>query len=432
MLNHRFISLFGLFIVPLMAANLHYTVYKKTTLSGPTLLIIGGIHGNEPGGYFAPSIFKNNYEITEGNVWIVPNLNFDSIVLNRRGVYGDMNRKFAKISDKDKDYEIVSDIKNLMLEKDVDLILNLHDGHGFYREQNIDNIFNTSAWGQACIIDQQEIEGAKFGKLADIAKRVSKETNIALAEDVHEFNVKNTQTKEKDESMQQSLTYFAIQNNKAAFAVETSKNIIELDLKVYYQLKSIEEFMNIMGIKYTRNFELTQTSISKLLSNYGDISFSKGQIILPLDNLKPIINNFPTNKQKLEYSSSNPLIALIKDKNNFKVMNGNIEVTKIVPQMFDFDNSLTDIKMIVDGQLVSASIGGVIDVKESFRILEQEGYRANIIGFSPQNSDLETNIDIHEEDIMKRFSVDKNEEIFRIEFYKNKKFSGMLFVRFVS
>jgi len=426
MLNYRFISLFGLFIAPLIAANFHYTVYKKTTLSGPTLLIIGGIHGNEPGGYFAPSIFKNNYEILDGNVWIVPNLNFDSIVLNKRGIYGDMNRKFAKISDKDKDYEIVSDIKNLMLEKDVDLILNLHDGHGFYREQNIDNIFNTSAWGQACIIDQQEIEGAKFGKLADIAKRVSKETNIALAEDVHEFNVKNTQTKEKDESMQQSLTYFAIQNKKAAFAVETSKNIIELELK------SIEEFMNIMGIKYTRNFELTQASISRLLSSYGDISFSKGQIILPLDNLKPIINNFPTDKQRLEYSSKNPLIALIKDKNGFKVMNGNIEVTKIVPQMFDFDNSLTDIKMIVDSQQISASIGDIIEVKESFCILEQDGYRANIIGFSPQHNDLETNIDIHEKDIMKRFSIDKNEEVFRIEFYKDKKFSGMLFVRFIS
>lgn len=109
----RLIFLCLLCIATLDAANLHYSLIKKeSSQAGSTLLIIGGIHGDEPGGYFAPMLLAKHYKIESGNVWIVPNLNFDSIVQNKRGVYGDMNRKFAKIEPKDKDLEIVNEIKN--------------------------------------------------------------------------------------------------------------------------------------------------------------------------------------------------------------------------------------------------------------------------------------------------------------------------------
>jgi len=80
------------------SANLHYSLIKKESgKEGSTLLIIGGIHGDEPGGYFAPMLLAKHYKIESGNLWVVPNLNFDSIVKNARGINGDMNRKFAKI-----------------------------------------------------------------------------------------------------------------------------------------------------------------------------------------------------------------------------------------------------------------------------------------------------------------------------------------------
>ncbi|MDD3466398.1 MAG: M99 family carboxypeptidase catalytic domain-containing protein, partial [Campylobacterales bacterium] len=244
--------------VSLSAANLHFTLHKLESGKGDTLLIIGGIHGNEPGGYFAPMLFLSHYKITEGNVWVVPNLNFDSLIQNQRGIYGDMNRKFSVIKNDDKDKQIVEDIKKIMLEPSVSLILNLHDGHGFYRPVAKNDLFNPKAWGQAFIIDQQALGGAKYGNLADIASKVTKKNNVVLQEDVHEFNVKNTETKEKDEAMRQSLTFFAIKNKKPAMAVETSKNISDVPTKVLYQLKSMEEFMQIMNIKYKRDFELNQ------------------------------------------------------------------------------------------------------------------------------------------------------------------------------
>lgn len=426
----KYIFILALFFINLFGANLHYSLFKKNTNVGPTLLVIGGIHGNEPGGYFAPSVLKNHYQINHGNLWIVPNLNFDSIVRNRRGIYKDMNRKFSSVSPKDKDFQIVTDIKNLILNKDVNLVLNLHDGHGFYRERTINKLCNPQAWGQTCIIDQKEIPNIKFGNLAEIAQKVNKETNIDLFEDVHEFNVKNTKSKDKDKAMRQSLTYFAIEHNKPAFAIETSKNITDLDLKVYYQLKSIEEFMKIMGIKYTRDFELTRLNVKNIIKDYGTLEIPSAHISFGLNDLKPVINYFPINKGEIKYSSQNPLVALIKNKNDIKIMNGNIFVTKLIPDYYEVDDTLKDIHIVVDGNETIQQTGNIIDVKDIFKVIQKEGYRTNIIGFSTSKSDLETGIEISRNDIVKRFAIDKKESIYRIEFYRDEKFSGMILVHF--
>jgi hypothetical protein len=424
------ISILVLFFINLFGANLHYSLFKKNTNTGPTLLVIGGIHGDEPGGYFAPSVLKNHYQINYGNLWIVPNLNFDSIVMNRRGIHNDMNRKFLSIDPKDKDYEIVSDIKKLILDKDVDLILNLHDGHGFYRKRTIDELYNPQAWGQTCIIDQKEISNVKYGNLAEIAEQVSKETNIDLVEDVHEFNVKNTKSKDKNEAMRQSLTYFAIEHNKPAFAIETSKNITELDLKVFYQLKSIEKFMQIMGIKFTRDFELKRENIQNIIKDNGILKISNAPISLPLNNLRSVINYFPMSKEKVQYSSENPLIALVKSKNSIKIMNGNIFVTRLIPHYYDVDDSLKEIHIVVDGNETLQQVGALIDVKHSFKVIEKEGYRTNVIGFSTSKNNLETGVEIKRDDMMKRFSIDKKGSIFRVEFYKDEKFCGTILIHF--
>lgn len=60
LVSFLFINLFG--------ANLHFSLHKKTTVLGPTLLVVGGIHGNKPGGYFAPSVLISHYTIDYGNV----------------------------------------------------------------------------------------------------------------------------------------------------------------------------------------------------------------------------------------------------------------------------------------------------------------------------------------------------------------------------
>ena len=106
--------------------------FIKGRLPGPTLLIVGGIQGDEHGGYMAADLYAE-VALKRGNLIVVPRANFFSIVNNTRGANGDMNRKFAKgnkPADSDRYMRVVDLIKDLMNRSD--FFLNLHDGSGFY------------------------------------------------------------------------------------------------------------------------------------------------------------------------------------------------------------------------------------------------------------------------------------------------------------
>ena len=99
-------------------------------------------------------------------------------MMNSRGINGDMNRKFADIDIHDLDYPIVDELKKIITDPQVDLILNLHDGHGFYRKEYKNTIFNPGAWGQTCVIDQGVLDcDHQYKDLNKIASAVSQGLN---------------------------------------------------------------------------------------------------------------------------------------------------------------------------------------------------------------------------------------------------------------
>ena len=418
-------------LICLFASNTPFDLYKKeTNPTQHTLLIVGGIHGDEPGGYFAPAILEKYYKIKSGNLWIVPNLNVDSIMANNRGIYGDMNRKFNVIDKNDNDLLTINRIKEIILEKRVDLILNLHDGFGFYRDIYEDANFNPSAWGQATIIDQDKIDD-KFGNLDEIANQVNKSVNNeGLYQNFHTFGVKNTQTKQKDEQMQQSLTYFAVTHNKPAFAIETSKNITELTYKVIYQLKSIEEFMRIMHIDFERDFDLNNyEEVKSRIFDFGKVKINDN-IALDLSDLKNNIRFVPLKKENNKFDFTHTLAKIKYDDNKYEIYIGNIKVSELHPQIFDISTTNNKVKIIVDNKEIETSFASQIDIKNDFKIVKGD-FRVNIIGFSKDGIDSEDDILIKKSDIQDIYSIDNNKTKYRAEFYKDGKFCGMIVLNFL-
>ncbi|KLE09118.1 hypothetical protein AF80_07750 [Aliarcobacter butzleri L355] len=431
----KFIVVFLLLVINLFAVtNRDFSIYKKEAQTpSHTLLIIGGIHGDEPGAYFAPAFFEKYYKITKGSVWVIPNINGDSIIANQRGIYNDMNRKFSVIEKDDPDYFIIERVKKIILDKKVDLILNLHDGHGFYRETHENAIFNPKAWGQATIIDQDKINGLdKFGDLDKIATQVKNNLNKdKLFQEFHSFGVKNTQTKFKDEQMQLSLTYFAITNNKPAFAIETSKNITDLTEKVIYQLKSIEEFMKIMDIEFQRDFDINNyEEVKKRLFDFGEVKINEN-IAFDLSDTRKILRFIPLKKENNEFKFENALGATKIVDNKYEVYIGNINVTNLFPQIFDVKEYKDSIKIEVDGKVINTKLGEVIDVKNSFKIVKNDFFRVNVIGFSKAGVDSEDDILLKKSDMVDSFSIDTNNKQYRVEFYKDNNFYGMITINFV-
>lgn len=413
-----------------LSANVQL-IKKENNDSNTTLLVIGGIHGNEPGGYFAASVLATHYIITSKNLWIVPNLNQASIRANQRGIHGDMNRKFSIIKDNDKDKKIIDTIKKIIVEKKVSLVLNLHDGHGFYREENQGTVFNPTAWGQTCVIDQCKLQTDQvFGNLNDIALRVKNNVNQQLLQKHHSFNVKNTNTKYEDETMQLSLTYFAVTNNKPAFAIETSKNLSTLSQKVFYQLLAIEEYMKIMGIGFTKDFVLNENEIENIIKDYGTLSLNNN-ILFNLNDIKKSLSYIPIKSEGNEMTLSHPLGEVVQVKDKFIVYIGNKQITTLRPQYFQIvQDCHDDFLFEVDGKKLNFSKASEITVVDNFKVIKSNGYRVNVIGYQKQGLVSETNVNISLKDLNTRFSVDKKHKVYRVEFYVNDKFCFMIMVHF--
>jgi len=406
-------------------------ITKGDSNSSNTLLVVAGIHGNEPGSYFSASLLSQYYTIEKGSVWIIPNLNNASIIKNRRGIFGDMNRKFLHIADNDPEKETIEDLKRIILQKNIGMVLNLHDGHGFYRQKHHSTLFNPNAWGQTCVIDQCHLDNnSTYKRLNAIANKVTQVINNQLLEPSHAFNVKNTKTKFDDEAMQHSLTYFAVTHNKAAFAIETSKNLSKLSQKVYYQLLAIESFMKIMKIEYIRTFDLTLEHIQKLLKSKGKVTIN-GRITLPLKDIKKHLSFIPLQSSKNNFIFSNVLGSVEKSSQGYSLYIGNEKVTSLQVQQFLTVECNSSVEMLIDGKSRSLPFGSVVSVTDNFLVLpSDEERRVNVIGFSRRGIKDESGTKVALSDLVPRYSIDESNSIFRVELYRRDGFCGMILVQF--
>jgi hypothetical protein len=411
-----------------------FDLIKKGQLDNNTLLIVGGIQGDEPGGFMAASLMSTHYKIKKGSVWIVPNLNFYSIIKRSRGPFGDMNRKFANLPKSDPEYKIVQRIKKYITNPNVKLVLNLHDGSGFYRPKYIDKMHQPSKWGQCSVIDQKILPGIK--KYADtytISQKVVEHLNKHLLKKEDIYRTKNTHTRfnntfeEKD--MAKTLTYYAVVNGKSAFGHETSKSL-SVPQRVYYKLLALEKYMDIMGIEYERKFSMNIAGIKQVLNDDISIKFQDTDITIPLKDIRSIQKYFPIKKNGIvKYLPSNPLIKIIKKKNVYTIYYGNRRLTRLKADYIEHLNFNTIVTFNVDGKIVKTKFGDTVNIKDYFTVINGNKFRVNVIGYV-HKSGIETNRKIYKNSFIKRYSITKNSNMYRVEFYKGKKFAGMVLVNY--
>lgn len=281
------------------------------------------------------------------------------------------------------------------------------------------------------MIDQCQLSPEQpYGNLNDIALTIKNRMNKKLIKSHHSFDVKNTKTKFEDEAMQLSLTYFAVTNNKPAFAIETSKNLSSLSEKVFYQLLAIEEFMKIMGIRYERDFELNTENLEIILKKHGNLIINDN-ISLDLNNIKKYLSYIPLKSKDNVFNFSHPLGSFIRYEDRYIIFIGNKRVTTLKAQYFEMESDCPKyFEFRVDNDLKKVKKTSEIYVTDDFKILQNNSIRVNVIGYKSKNSKTEAGIDIAYENIDKRFSIDTSNEIFRVEHYKNNKFCSMNMVHF--
>jgi len=227
-------------------------VYKiKGRKDGKTILIVGGIQGDEPGGFLSADLYSE-LKLEKGNLIVIPRANLKSIILYDRGPDGDMNRQFGDGKNENKMAKVVDVIKEVMAESDV--FLNLHDGWGYHYPEHVDKWRNPKRFGQSIITDANEYK-CQNGKTLDLktpANEVLKNVNAMIHDEkyhLHYFNTKTHDTETKFKDMRKTATYYALRAFCIpAFGIESSKNLPTLEMKVLHHNYSVNEFMKYYGV----------------------------------------------------------------------------------------------------------------------------------------------------------------------------------------
>ncbi|MDR1045670.1 MAG: succinylglutamate desuccinylase/aspartoacylase family protein [Candidatus Adiutrix sp.] len=220
---------------------------------GPTVLIIGGIQGDEAGGFMSADLYVD-LALKKGNLIVVPRANFKSIIQYHRGPDGDMNRKFRGDLDRDPERPIVEALKALMAESD--LVLNLHDGSGYYRHIWESDLANPNRYGQCIIADADVYTHKPSGRiipLKDYAEDVVERINRQIDDPQQKFRFSNHNTEAPDSRHKEqkgSVSYYALTElGIPAFGVETSKQLPSLELKIYQHNLAVNAFLEVFGLE---------------------------------------------------------------------------------------------------------------------------------------------------------------------------------------
>ena len=226
-----------------------YRIYGKEP--GKTLLLIGGIQGDEPGGFLSADHYAD-ISLAKGNLIVVPRANFQSIVLNKRKINEDMNRKFADDPPDNYEKKVVEILKKLIAESDC--LLNLHDGSGFYSEKWEGPDRNPKRFGQSIIADSEIYTVSETGRvieLGNMARMVADEINRDIQDSGLHFHFNNHKTREVatiHKEQRKSATYYALYScGIPAFGIETG-NSLSMETKVRHHNLAINSFMKFFDI----------------------------------------------------------------------------------------------------------------------------------------------------------------------------------------
>lgn len=414
---------------------------------GLTVLIFGGIHGDEPGGYFSSEILSQ-IKLMKGNLIIVPRVNFPSIMLNRREVHGDMNRKFgSKEKPDDPDAEVVKHLKQLM--KEADVFINQHDAYGFHRETYFSKKYNQHCYGQSLIIDCSDFCSKKLKKqinLGDIGQRILERVNQQIKIKKHHFGFwdhNSLDPNTKFPEMKQSATYYALTAHSIpAFGLETSKDLPDLYHKVKYQLLAIKEILHEFGLEFiypAPKINLPVLYWVEFLKNDKEILRINGNTNFRLNPgdrivIKEIFSNYNSGLSAniLNWGNINDMNKefVFEKPTNIQVKKNHLTMGKIYLRNYG-KNSVRQIVLDVNGDKKTIPNWGKIEVQKGhyFKILDTSPnfsqIRFDVRGFNlPPGQQDDSQVKIFPENLIKKYSFKKEGNIFFVKIYNANRFAG--------
>lgn len=144
---------------------------------GPTVMIIGGVHGDEPAGYLAAEIIAT-WEVDRGVLLVLPRACVPAIEANDRFTAGmdDLNMYFPGNASGNATERLAAAIYGVMEEFRPDWVIDLHEAQEFERVQY-------RALGQTIIYPYD-------GLYVEVVDEIIERLNLTIAEELHQYQIK--------------------------------------------------------------------------------------------------------------------------------------------------------------------------------------------------------------------------------------------------
>jgi len=221
--------------------------FLKGEQPGPTIMVQGGIQGDEICGVLTAQSLLGS-RLIKGNLIVVPRANVLSILLRKRGINVDLNRRFDKNYRKFYEDHLAEAIKFLVSLSNG--LIHLHEGSGFYSPIFISELRNPKRYGQSFIIDTSKYKEKIF--LEGTVRPILNGLNSKILNKDYWFKIFNTNTLSpftKYPEQRKSLTYYTLTKlGLPAFAIEVSKDIKDLKWKTTIQLHATQMVLKRLGV----------------------------------------------------------------------------------------------------------------------------------------------------------------------------------------
>ncbi|WP_227376092.1 succinylglutamate desuccinylase/aspartoacylase family protein [Haladaptatus halobius] len=207
-------------------------VFVRKAGDGPTALVVGGMHGDEPSGYRAARDVAK-WRIDGGTLVVLPKANRVAIRKSRReGANGDLNRQFP--TDENPQTTLARAIWNVVSRHDPDVVFDLHGSIGIYG-------YHESSVGQV-------IWPTDAGDASEYAKRTVEQLNGDVVPWYMPFHAYR-RGDELGGSSPMLVHKVAGDLDKEGYIVETTKFLLDPDTRVRWTKRATADLLSRHGIE---------------------------------------------------------------------------------------------------------------------------------------------------------------------------------------
>jgi hypothetical protein len=122
---------------------------------------------------------------------------------------------------------------------------------------------------------------------------------------------------------------------------------------------------------------------------------------------------------------------VVKKSDKYDLFIGNKKTCSLTPSFHEAGLHEGNVTIEVDKSQRNITFATEFLVTADFKvIIHNKDMRVNIIGYSPKKGADEANVRVSINDLDPKYSLDRDHQVYRVEFYRGNRFCGMILAHF--